>query len=99
VCVTPQRRRAAISVSSNIAEGSGRNSKQEFIRFINIAIGSLNEVESLVFISTELGYLKNSELIKIKEIINKVGCLLGAFKNYLENSKRLTTLNSRPTKL
>lgn len=48
--LTNQICRASISISSNIAEGSGRNSAKDFLRFINIAIGSLNEVESLLFV-------------------------------------------------
>jgi four helix bundle protein len=44
--ITSQMRRASISISSNIAEGSGRKSKKDFKQFVHMASGSLNEVES-----------------------------------------------------
>jgi four helix bundle protein len=78
-----QLRRAVISISANIAEGAGRSSKQEFNHFINIALGSLNEVESLVYISKELNYLTEDNFNLLKGRIEKVGKLLGGFKNYL----------------
>lgn len=82
--LTSQIRRAVISISSNIAEGAGRGTKKDFLRFIMIALGSLNEVESQIHVSRQLHYLTDAEC---KEILNKVrelGNLLGGFRNYLK---------------
>ena len=56
-----QLRRAVISVPSNIAEGFGRASSKEKIHFIDIAYGSLMEVECQIEISAELGYVSYEE--------------------------------------
>ncbi|MDO9512217.1 MAG: four helix bundle protein [Bacteroidales bacterium] len=64
-----QIRRASVSIASNIAEGSSRTSEKEFAHFLEIAIGSSFEVETQLFISKEIGYIKDSELTKsIKEL-------------------------------
>jgi len=52
-----QMRRAAVSISSNIAEGSSQNSRKDFARFLEIATGSLFEVVSQCFISRNQGFL------------------------------------------
>jgi len=78
-----QLRRAVVSISANIAEGAGRDSKKEFIRFVNIAIGSLNEVESLLWVAREIKYLNDPDLQKLRVKIDKLGGLLGGFKKYL----------------
>ncbi len=55
--LTGQLRRAAVSVSANIAEGSGRNSDADFAHFLEIAYGSAMEVASLLYIATDAGLL------------------------------------------
>jgi len=56
-CLTSQLRRASVSISSNIAEGSGRNSDADFAHFLEIAYGSLMEVVSQLFIALDEEYL------------------------------------------
>jgi four helix bundle protein len=61
--LTSQMRRAAVSISSNIAEGSSRHSREDYARFLEIATGSLFEVVSQSFISRNQG-LRNEEAFK-----------------------------------
>lgn len=81
--IVSQMRRAVISISSNIAEGSSRPSKKEYARFIDISIGSLHEVESLVEVSSKLEYISKNDYSKIIEQTKSLGVLLGGFRKYL----------------
>ena len=55
--LTSQLRRSSVSLPSNIAEGAGRKGTKEFIHFLYIALGSLNEMETQMEISLRLGYI------------------------------------------
>lgn len=81
--IVSQLRRAVVSIPSNVAEGSGRNSPKDFCRFIDIAIGSLNETESLLVVSLKLEYLSNEEFNELMCKIKELGNLLGGFRKYL----------------
>jgi four helix bundle protein len=58
-----QMRKSAVSIPSNIAEGAGRNSKNEFKQFLSIAQGSTAELETQILIARNLGFIKDPELL------------------------------------
>ncbi len=59
--LTSQIRRAAVSVPSNIVEGCARASEAEYLRFLNIAFGSLRELDYQLNLSKRLGFLRNED--------------------------------------
>ncbi|MFO7659627.1 MAG: four helix bundle protein [Candidatus Cloacimonadaceae bacterium] len=74
--LTNQMRRAAISIPSNIAEGSGRNSTKELIQYINIALGSLAELEAQLDVSLLLDYINDIGMKLIKDEITIIRKML-----------------------
>lgn len=78
--LTNQIRRAAVSIPSNLAEGCARATDRELLRFIDISLGSLAELETQLIISEKLGYLKNKELYSD---INTVSALISGLKKYI----------------
>ena len=79
--IVSQIRRAAYSIPLNIAEGWGRKSKLEFKRFLKMSLGSCNELQVLIELSKDLGYLKEKEYIIIKERIETLGKQLYTIEN------------------
>ena len=70
--------RATLSISNNIAEGFGRYSKKEYIQFLNIARGSVNEVESMLFILQDVSSIEKTKLIELQGILSDIRNLLNA---------------------
>ncbi len=82
--LTNQIRRASNSVSLNIAEGFGRNSTKSFINFLNIASASLNELESGLYLSEQLNFIKNSELENVYGLITEESKMLSSLISKLK---------------
>jgi four helix bundle protein len=79
-----QMRRAAVSVTSNIAEGYGRKGKAEKIQFYYIARGSLTELENQLMIARDVGYIESEKFLPLARQTNTVAGLLNSF---IENAK------------
>lgn len=77
--ITSQLRRSAISIPSNIAEGSARRGNKEFVQFLYIALGSATELDTQVLIAKDLGYLIDSDTTDQIEDIRKM--LVGLIKH------------------
>lgn len=69
-----QLRRAAVSIPSNLAEGAARAGQREFAQFVNIASGSLSELETQLLLSADLGYLDPNH--EIFSDVDQVSALL-----------------------
>ena len=81
-----QIRRSASSITSNIAEGSGRNSYKEKIHYLEIAFGSMTESFSQLQIAVELGYISNDDIESLRPQFNRVAALLSLLKRSYEKS-------------
>ena len=86
--LTNQMRRAAVSVSSNIAEGSARSSRNDNARFLEIATGSLFEVVAQSFISRRQGFLTEPDFKTIYATADELGRMLSGLRRSLRESAR-----------
>jgi four helix bundle protein len=76
-----QLRRAVISVPSNVAEGLGRLSEKEQVRFIEIAYGSLLEVETQLDLACDLRYITEEDLYGVMVLIDREARLLSGLRS------------------
>ena len=83
--LTSQIRRAAVSVPSNIAEGYGRKTTQEYIQSLYIAYGSHCELETQIMVSKDLGYIKSDDFQELQQEIGEVERMLKALIKSLQN--------------
>jgi four helix bundle protein len=74
--LTSQLRRAAISITANIAEGSAKRGKREFRRYLDIALGSLAELRCLLRSARDLGYLNDADWATLVRLEERGGLLL-----------------------
>lgn len=86
--LTNQMRRAAVSVSSNIAEGSARSSRSDNARFLEIATGSLFEVVAQSFISRRQGFLSDPDFTMLYTSADELGRMLSGLRRSLLEGAR-----------
>ena len=88
--LTSQICRSAVSIVSNIAEGAGRESTKDFLRFLSITRGSLAELETQILIAVDLGYAPEAK--KILEMLDEVSRMVNGLQKALE--EKLATRHS-----
>ncbi len=82
--LTNQLRRAAVSIPSNIAEGASRKSNKDFARFIEIAIGSANEIDTQLLIGLDLDFISIAVHSSIDKELQSIIKMLSKFKSTLK---------------
>jgi four helix bundle protein len=82
--LTSQIRRSASSVPANIAEGQGRRSIKEFLKFLNIACGSLNELETHLILSQRVGLLEADALARLLQRADEISRMLSGLRRSLK---------------
>ena len=105
--IISQIKRAVVSIPTNIVEGQSKNSNKEFVRFLYISRGSLEEVKYLLLLSKDLGFLSNKYYKMLIDKAFRIGFLLNALikslktsitSNTFKTSNTSTTPNTFPTK-
>jgi four helix bundle protein len=82
-----QIRRSAVSIPSNIAEGHGRSSEKELIRFLDIAKGSIFELDTQMEIAKQLNYIEPQEFEHISELLDETSRMLTGLRNSKTKTK------------
>lgn len=83
--LTSQIRRSVVSIASNLAEGAGRETDREFLRFIAIARGSAFELKTQLIIAHEVGFMANLKEDGLFDLIDEITRMLSGLKRSIEN--------------
>ena len=86
--ITSQMRRAAVSIPTNIAEGCGRRTNPDFRRFLGFATGSLSEVEYLIMLTYDLGYITENRYNTLITEVIELRKMLVTYSSRLIEDKR-----------
>ncbi len=87
-----QMNRCSVSIPSNIAEGSGRESNKDYRRFLSISLSSAFELETQLIIASRIGFLKKDDFERIIEKLNKVQKMIFVFRKKLSVTTKLKNL-------
>ncbi|MEW6652340.1 MAG: four helix bundle protein [Bacteroidota bacterium] len=87
-----QIRRDVVSIPTNIAEWAGKDSNKDFIRYLNIALGSLNEIQYLNFLVRELKYLPETQVSQLEIEANELKMMIDSYSS--KNFGKLIRLNA-----
>ena len=86
--LTSQIRRSAVSIPSNISEGYGRESANEYLRFLNIAIASLFELQTQLEISYNLKYIQKENFEMMYDSSREIERMLSSFIRAIKNKNK-----------
>ena len=89
--MTSQVRRAAAAVPANIAEGQGRESPGEFVRFLRMAQGSLKELETHLILASRVGLVADEEVDRLLRRCETVGKMLRALIRAIQKKQRVAS--------
>ena len=81
--LTSQLRRAAISIPSNIAEGTSRKTNRDFSRFLDIAMGSAYELETQLEIAASINYISDNEHVRLHDKLLTITKMIGKYNSQL----------------
>ena|SRR3989344_3438287 len=81
--LTSQMQRAAVSIAANITEGHGRGTRSDYAHFLDMAHGSISELETLLTVTRNLSYCQPLECSKIETRLDEIGRMLGFLKSRL----------------
>ena len=85
-----QMRRAAVSIPTNLAEGSGRSTNRDFARFVSNAIGSASELDYHLLLALDLGYIDQDSAELAKTKVAEIRRMLSALRRNLLDTKWVT---------
>ena len=86
--LTDQMRRAAVSISSNLAEGCGRGGDADFARFVQIAFGSACELECQLLLARDLGFLAAQTHAELEDFVQRIKRMLSGLLRKLKADSR-----------
>ena len=87
--LSDQMRRAVVSVPSNIAEGRGRGTNKEFVRFLLMSRGSLWELSTQLVICEKLHYLNQDQLSDARQLILEISKMINALANSFSDGEKV----------
>ena len=82
-----QIQRASVSIMANIAEGFGRRSDKEFANFLNMAHGSVSEVQSHLYVALDLAYINQMSFTELNGLLGEVSRMSLVLAQHLRKSK------------
>ena len=91
--ITNQIRRSAVSVPSNIAEGSARQGNKEYVQFLYISLGSLTELETQLIIARNLEYLSENDFDSLMGNLTEIGKMIIGLIKYIKKQINLKLVN------
>jgi four helix bundle protein len=87
--LSDQMRRAVVSIPSNIAEGRGRGTKKEFVRYLLMSRGSLWELSTQLVICEKLNYLDQDQLSDARQLIQEISKMINALANSFSDGEKV----------